>query len=840
MTAMPALAWRWARRELRGGIRGFRIFLACLALGTAVIAGVGSLAASVSAGLKTDAHAMLGGDVELHLVHRPATPAQLAYFRRSGEVSAIAAMRAMARREDGAERSLIELKAVDGAYPLYGAVALAPAQPLAAALAERDGRWGAVAAQGLLDRLKLRLGDSIRIGDQSFVLRAVLAHEPDAATGGFAFGPRVMIAAPALATTGLVQPGTLIGYAYRLRLPPGGDVARWVAAVKRDFPEAGWRIREFGNASPVLQRLLDRVTIYMTLVGLTALLVGGVGVGNAVRGYLAGKTETIATLKCLGAPGRLIFATYLAQILALAAIGIVLGLALGALTPLLAAPLLTAFPIEAQRGLYAAPLAVAAGFGLLTTLSFALWPLAAAREVPAASLFRSLVDPTPRRPRLPYIAATAASGLALAALGILTAADRRTAFWFILGAGAALAAFRLLATGLVLAARRAGRPQHPGLRLALANLHRPGAPTAGVVASLGIGLTVLVAIALVQGNLAETIDERLPEHAPSFFFIDIEPSQAAEFDRLVAAMPGVSQVARVPSLRGRITRLNGVPVEQATVTAEARWAVSSERGLTYAATPPRGSRIVEGRWWPADYRGPTLVSMDAEIARGMGLAIGDTVTVDVLGREVTATIANLREIDWTSLGINFVMVFSPGILDGAPQMDIATARTPPGEEAALERAVTDRFPNVSAIAVKDALEAVSGIIAAIAVGLRAIAAVTLAAGTLVLAGAVAAGHRRRVYEAVVLKVLGATRADVTRAYLIEYGLLGAATAAIAALLGTIAGWLVLTRVMHQEWDFLPLAVAATALLATVLTLAAGYLGTWRALQAKPAPYLRNE
>jgi putative ABC transport system permease protein len=834
------LALRWARRELRGGIAGFRIFLACLALGTAVIAGVGSLAAAVSAGLKSDAHAMLGGDVELHLLYRTATPQELAYLRRSGELSAVSAMRAMARTEDGNERSLIELKAVDSAYPLYGAVGLDPPLPLAGALAFSDGHWGAAVAPGLLDRLKLHLGDSIRIGDASFVLRATLAHEPDAATSGFELGPRVMIAAPALPTTGLLQPGALIGYSYRLRLPPGSDIAAWVAGVKQAFPDAGWRIREFGNAAPMLQRLLERLTIYMTLVGLTALLVGGVGVGNAVRGYLAGKTETIATLKCLGAPGRLVFATYFAQILALALLGIALGLALGALTPLAATPLLAAFPIAVRSGVYPAPLAIAAAFGVLTTLAFALWPLAVAREVPAASLFRQLVDPTPRRPRAAYLAAIGAAGLALAALGIVTASDRRTAFWFILGAAGALAAFRLLAAALVLGARRAGRPRHPGLRLALANLYRPGAPTAGVVASLGLGLTVLVAIALVQGNLAETLDERLPEHAPSFFFIDIEPSQVAAFSQLVRSTPGVTQVAQVPSLRGRITRLNGVPVERAKVKPEARWAVTSERGLTYAATPPKGSRIVAGTWWPADYRGPSLVSMDAEIARGMGLGIGDTVTVDVLGREITATIANLREIDWTSLGINFVMVFSPGILDGAPQMEIATARTPPGAEAALERAVTDRFPNVSAIAVKDALQAVSDIIAAIAIGMRAIAAVTLAAGTLVLAGAMAAGHRRRVYEAVVLKVLGATRRDVTRAFLIEYGLLGGATAAIAAALGTLAGWLVLTRVMHQDWDFLPGAVAATALLAMVVTLAAGYLGTWRALGAKPAPYLRNE
>lgn len=841
MTATLALAWRLARRELRGGLRGFRIFLACLALGVAVIAGVGSLSSAVSAGLKTDARAMLGGDVDLHLVNRPATPEQMSYLSRNGGLSEAVQMRAMARTEDAARRSLIELKAVDDVYPLYGAVTLDPAQPLDTALANHDGHWGAVVGSGLLARLKLRLGDPIRVGDAAFIVRATITHEPDAATGGFEFGPRVMIAEAALPATGLVVPGSLIGYAYRLRLPTGGDPSAWIADVKSAFPTAGWRIREFSDASPMLQRLLDRVTVFMTLVGLTALLVGGVGVGNAVRGYLGGKTDTIATLKCLGAPGQLIFTTYLLQILVLALGAIIAGLILGALAPVIVTPLLpAALPVAARLGVYPVPLLLAALFGLLTTVAFALWPLAASREVAAGSLFRDLVDPAPRRPRVPYIIASTAAASALAALAIITASDRGTAAWFIAGAAGALVAFRLVAAGLMSAARRAGRPRYPGLRLALANLYRPGAPTAGIVASLGLGLTVLVAIALVEGNIASTIDERLPEEAPSFFFIDIQPDQVGEFDKLLAATPGVSQAARVPSLRGRITKLNGVPVEQVAIKPDAQWAVSNERGLTYAAALPKGSKVTAGSWWPADYRGPPLVSVDAGVAHGMGLAIGDTLSVDVLGREVTATISNLREIDWTSLGINFVLVFSPGVLEGAPQTHIATARTAPNEEDALERAVTDRFPNVSAIPVRDALAAISEIVAAIATALRATAAITLAAGTLVLAGAVAAGHRRRVYEAVVLKVLGATRRDVTRAFLIEYGILGLATAVIAACFGTVAAYLVLTRVIHQDWTFLPVAVAATALIATLLTLGVGYAGTWRALGAKAAPFLRNE
>ncbi len=836
------LALRFASRELRGGVKGFRIFILCLALGVAVIAGVGSLEAAVQAGLRADARALLGGDVEFLLVHRTTNADEATYLAAAGQVSHVAQLRGMARTVDGAHRSLVEIKAVDASYPLYGVVTLAPAMSLADALAERDGTFGIVVAPALMDRLGLGTGGgTIRIGDAVLEVRAELAHEPDAISGLIEIGPRVLMSQRALAATGLLAPGVLVNHSYRVKLAPGADVNAVIEGAKARFPDAGWRIRDFGNAAPNLTTLLDRLTVFMTLVGLTALVVGGVGVGNAVTSYLAGKTETVATLKCLGASIGVVFATFLAEILALAVVGIALGVVLGALAPYLAAPFLPAsLPVTPRVGLYAAPLAEAALFGLLATLAFSLWPLGAAAEVAPASLFRAHVEPVLGRPPVWCVAAVATSALALAALAVASASDRRTAAWAVLGTGAALGAFRLAALCLVMLARRAGRPRAASLRLALANLNRPGAPTTGVVASLGLGLAVLVAISLVERNVADEIDLRLPQHAPSFFFIDIQPDQTAPFDALLKSMPGVTEEGRVPSLRGRIERINGVPVEDAHVAPEARWALSSDRGLTYAATVPKGSRVVAGRWWPADYHGAPLLSLDADLAHGMGLALGDTLTVNVLGRDLTATIANLREIDWTSLGINFAIVLSPGALDGAPETDIATARTAPDNEAALERAVTDRFPNVSAIAVKDALQSLAQIISAIGAAVSAVAAVALAAGALVLAGAIAAGQRRRLYDAVVLKVLGATRADVTRAFVIEYGLLGLAAAVLAGAIGTLAAWLLMTRVMDAPWRFSGGTVAATLVLATLFTIAAGYAGTWRALGAKAASFLRNE
>jgi putative ABC transport system permease protein len=836
----PLYAFRLARRELRGGVRGLGVFLGCLVLGVTAIAAVGSIAASVAAAIKSDARDLLGGDAEARLAYRRADAAEREFLAESGSVSEIVTMRSMARTENGDRRSLIELKAVDSAYPLFGAVALSPEQSLPAALERRDDSYGAAVDPVVLSRLNLAIGDKIRVGEAVLQLRATIAREPDAAMSGLIFGPRVMISADALGETGLIRPGALVTYLYRLRLPVGTDPAAWAETARAAFPEAGWRIRTFDEASPSFGRLIDRVGLFLSLVGLTALLVGGVGIGNAVRGYIARKTMTIAALKCLGASSRLVFAAYFIEIMALAGLGIAVALALGAMAPVAAAPLLAGvLPISLRFAVHPAPLGLAALFGLLITLIFSLWPLAGIGRVPAGALFRDTIDRAPRRIPAGIAATTALLALGLAALAVLTTPDRRVALWFVSGAVATFALFWALGAAIVSVARQIGRPRRAALRLALANLHRPGTPTAQIMLSLGIGLTVLAAVALVEANLAHEVDSRLPAEAPAYFFIDILPDQLAGFAAIVDATPG-ARFDQVPMMRGRITQLNGVPVEEAAVAPEAQWALRGDRGLTYSPTLPRGSQLAAGTWWPADYHGPPLVSFDAELARGMGLKVGDTLTVNLLGREITATIANLRAIDWERLGINFAMVFAPGTLEAAPQTRLAAVYLPASEEENLARAVTERFPNVSAIHVREALAAVHRIIGMIGNAVRLTALVTLAVGTLVLGGAVAAGHRRRVYDAVVLKVLGATRGAITRAFLIEHGLVGTLAALGASAFGTAAAYFLVTRLMKLEWVFRVAPLLGTVALATVLTLTVGFAATWRALGAKPALYLRSE
>lgn len=840
--ASLSLAIRLARRELRGGLRGFRIFFACLALGVAAIAGVGSVSTALTQGLAERGQDILGGDIDVRLLHREANAAELAAFEKDNEVSQTVEMRAMARTD--LSQSLVELKAVDGVYPLYGAMRLKPDLKLADALSLRDGFYGAVVEPNLVSRLGLKIGDTFKVGDATLQYRAEILHEPDRVGDGFALGPRVMIARAALASTQLVQPGSLVSYHYRLKRlakpVSNADVKAYVEKLQTDFPDAGWRIRDRSDGAPGLRRFVEQVALFLNFVGLTALVVGGVGVANAVKSYLDGKREVIAIFKSMGASGALIFRLYLVQVMVLALLGIAIGLAVGASIPFIVeATAGDLIPVPAALGVYAAPLVLAAAYGVLTTLAFSVWPLARAREVPPTSLFRDLVAPERRFPRPAYIATVVVSLAALAVLAIFTADRPLFAIWFIAGSSAVFLVLRLAAIGIMrLAALLSVRSA--STRLALANLYRPGAPTPAVILSLGLGLTLLTTVSLIDGNIRGEIAHDLPGRAPSFFFVDIQPDQSAAFEKLVTSTPGVTKFERVPMLRGRIVAVKGVPADQVTPAPNAAWALRGDRGITYSAKMPESSKLVSGKWWPADYKGPLLVSFDDELAKGLGLKLGDTLTVNILGREFVATLANTRAVDWQSMGINFVMVFSPGVLEAAPHSELATVTMDEAGEAQLERNVVTEFPNVTSVRVKQALAQISLVLTQFSLAIRAIGSVTLVSGVLVLAGAMAAGFRARLRDAVILKVLGATRWRILGIYFREYLVLGLTTALIAAGAGTMAAFAIVTQMMNLPWHFLPATLGLTVLVATFVTIVLGLLGTWGALSAPAARSLRAE
>jgi putative ABC transport system permease protein len=851
-----ALLFAW--RELRGGLRGFGVFIACIALGVMAIAGVGSVAASLNDGLASAGRTILGGDLDFSLIQREASPAERGFLDAHGTVSVAATLRAMARipppsppphaGEGGVGAYLIEVKAVDGSYPLVGAVVTDPAMPLSDLFAQNGGAFGAAVDPTLLERLDLKPGDRITIGNITVELRAALKSEPDKIGGNLGLGPRVLMSEAALRATGLLLPGSLVRWQYRLRLPGNdasdGAVTALEKQVQQDLPDAGWEIRTRSKASPQLERSVDRFTQFLTLVGLTTLLVGGVGVANAVASHLARKRDVIATMKALGATSGDVFAIYCSETLLVSLFATLIGAVIGATLPFgIAWGFGSIIPLPVAPALHPTVLALSIAYGLLTALAFALWPLGRAHDISVTMLFRDQIAAEHNWPRRRYVVATGAIAALLAALGIVTSYDPRVAVYFVIAAAVVFLMLRLIAQFTMWLARRAPRARSTILRLAIGNIHRPGALTPSVVLSLGLGLALLVTVIEIDGNLHREFAAALPEHAPTFFFLDVPAADAGRFDAFVRDTAPGARVEQVPMLRGRIVSANGIKADDLKAAEGSRWVLRGDRGITYARDVPAGSRIVEGQWWDANYSGEPLVSLESRTAHDLGLKIGDTITVNVLGRNFTARIANLRAVEWENLGINFVLVFSPGLFESAPHTDIATLTFADGgtptEETKIVKALGDKFPAVTAVRVKDALDAVGGLIGNLVLALRGASSITLIAAALVLGGALAASQRFRIYDAVVLKTFGATRPRLTAAYVLEYLLIGLAAVMFGVAAGSVAAGLIVTKVMDFPFVFVAGAAVGAALSALMVTVVVGLAGTFSALGRKPAAVLRN-
>ncbi|MFO1120933.1 MAG: FtsX-like permease family protein [Hyphomicrobiales bacterium] len=837
----PSLWLRFARRDLRSGLQGFWIFLTCLALGTAAIAIIGSLAAAISRGLDEQGQPLLGGDVEFALIHREASPQELSFIASKGEVSKIASVRAMAVA--GESTTLVEVKAVDSAYPLYGTLGLETGEMAAGSLERRDGVYGALADPLLMGRLGIKPGDRVRVGTLDVQIRGLIASEPDRISDGIVLGPRLLMSEEALRATGIVQPGSLITWRYRVKLPEPTLAAAdaVIEEAKAKFPDAGWRARNRNQAAQGADRFIERLGYFMTLVGLASLIVGGAGIANAVAAFVNRRATSIATLKCLGASSGTVFGIYLTEITLVALIAIAIGLAAGAAAPLLAYGLLgTILPLPIAARVEWGPLAIAGALGLLVTYAFAIWPLAHTRRVPAAALFRQRILAIHGWPNAREFLAIAAALGGIGLIVFFSFEERRITGYFLAGLIASFVLLFGLARLIVIAARRMPRSGSAMWRYAVGNIHRPGSAAASVILALGLGLTLFVTLALTDRSITHELQAGLPEKAPAFFFLDVRNDELEGFKAAVAKEPGVTAVSNAPMLRGRMVSVKGVPVEKVEATPDTAWALRGDRGLTYAETLPKGSTLTEGEWWPADYSGPPLVSLNDEIAKGIGVKIGDEITVNVLGRDITAKIQNLRQVNWRSLGINFVMVFSPNTLKAAPHSHIVTVEMDGGDEAALLNKIARAYPSVTAVRVKDAIGIVSDLLNKMLTAIRGANAMTLLTGVLVLAGALAAGLSERLYDAVVLKTYGASRRQLIGAFIIEYAALGLAAAAFGLLVGSLGSWFLARYILEMPWTFSFATAALTALLAMSVTVAAGLAVTWQALSARPAPYLRNE
>lgn len=831
---MTALAARLAWRELRGGIAGFRIFLLCLALGVAAIAAVGLVRAGIERGLADQGAVLLGGDAEMQFTYRRADDTELAWMKaHAARVSEMIDFRSLAVA--GEERALTQVKAVDDAWPLVGSVGLDQGT-LDQALAVKDGTPGAVMEQVLADRLGLTRGATFRLGTQAFHLGAILTSEPDTATAGFALGPRTIVRTADLAKSGLLAPGTLFQSHYRL-LAPQADLEQLQADAKAAFGTKGMEWADRRNAAPGVERFVDRMGAFLILVGLAGLAVGGVGVASAVSAYLEGKTATIATLHVLGAEGRLIFQSYLMQIGALAVLGIAGGLVLAAVAVALASPLIAgALPFPVAFTLTFGPLAEAALYGLLSALLFTLWPLARAERLRAAALYRGGFGGWPRAGRMGLILAVAGA-LTLAA--VVLSGTWTLALGTLGGVAAALALLAVLAVGLRALARRLARANllrgRLALRAAVAALGSPRGETVAAVLSLGLGLSVLATVGQIDGNLRAAITRDLPDRAPSFFVLDIQDDQIEPFRAMLAADPAVNKVEDAAMLRGLITQINGRPARE--VVGD-HWVVMGDRGITFADTPPEGTTITEGTWWPKDYAGPPQLSFAADEAKEMGLKLGDTMTINILGRDITATITSFRKVTFQNAGMGFVTAIDPAAVKGAPHSSIATIYAAPEAEARILKSLSDTFPNITAVPVKEAIARAAGALDAIGTATRWAAAAVLVTGIAVLIGAAAAGERARDYEAAVLRVLGAGRGRILLSFTLRAALTGLLAGLVALLVGALAGWAVCRLVMDVPYRFEVLPALAIVGAGMAATLVAGIVYAIRPLSRRPARVLR--
>lgn len=839
-----AQIWRIARRDLSGRFRGLRLLIICLFLGVATLATIGSLTASITGELSQRGQVILGGDFEATMSQRMASEAELAAFEREGLVSETVRMQAMAQRAaprgtgSGPDAILAELKGVDYDYPLYGTLTL------------QSGKYGPLDPQstvigaGLADRLDLKPGDRIRFGEAEFTISGIITDEPDRLGEGFTLGPVALVSDLGIKRTGLIQPGSMYEAKYRVKLGPLADPQQAIARLKAEFPEAGLELRDRDRGAPGTSRFIERMGQFLSLVGLAALVIAGIGVGNGVASYLATKRQGIATLKILGAGSADILRIYLVQILAVSALAILAGLVAGALIPpAIIAAAGDVLPVKPGFAIHPLPLVVSATYGLLIAFIFALPPLARARHVPAAGLFRSLIEGN-RWPDRATMAAVALGIAAIVALALVTAREALFSAWFMAAATGVLLMLAAIGWAIRWTAARLPRPKAPLLRLALANLHRPGAQTGQLVVALGLGLTLFVILAGIQTSLTNEITRTVPQEAPNLFVLDVPVAKGAEFRRIVEqAAPGAA-VNTVPSLRGTVTGYKNIRVADLKDIPENAWVLRGERGLTYAETLPQGSELIEGTWWPKDYDGPPLVSVDREMAKILDLKVGDSLTVSLLGREFTARIASLRRINWDTMGFNYVMVFSPNTLRDAPHNLAATVSLKGMADAgvkerAVSKAVLANFASSSVIEVRDVIGQVTTILTQIATAIAAAGSIAILSGIAVLIGAIAASRQARIYDSVILKTLGATRGQILSAQALEYGLLAALLALVALALGLTAAWYVITQIFSfnwsPDWPVVMLTLGGGAL----LTLGLGIAGSLPVLAARPARALRQ-
>lgn len=857
------LAFKWAKREvfsnfknggIWGGVRGFGIFLTAIFLGVFAIALVGTFSAALNSGLNDSGQTLLGGDVDMRMTNQFADDDLIEYLQSKGKLSQVTHFRGMVRDETSSDNAiLVDAKGVDTSYPLVGTLDvdindvrhnLNPAQTTEI-LSKKNGHYGLFIDQALLFRLDIDSSAKLKFGTQVFDIRGIVFNEPDRVSAPFTFGPRIILSREAMLSADLIETGSIFDQYHKIQLNDQSETALKTFAddLKADFPKVITRVMDKENAAPNLKRMVERLTMFLTLISLTILVVGGVGIANSVKLYIEGKRASIATFKSLGATDSLIFKLYSLQILGITLFGIVLGIVLGVAIPnIFIAIFQNQLPLPLVANIYWRPIIDATLFGLIISALFSLLPLAGVYKISPRSLYRAHIEAQGFKISLAFVIPMIILVLIMIWRTLAVADYNPLSQWFV---GAILAAFillRIIGWAISALMRKMPRTKRPELRLAISNMARPQSPLTTIIISLGLGLTLLVTLSMVEGNIGRQLQQDLPDRAPAFFLIDIKKNEVKPLNEKLQATGLMDIVETVPLMRGKIVKLKGIDVNKYETNGRQGWVTRGSRGLTYSDTLPENSTLTDGEWWGKGYDGEPLVSLVDDIAHDLNLAIGDYMTINLFGREIRAKIASFRKVKWEGLGINFVMVFSPNTLENAPHVHMATITLTPEatikDEANIQKLLVQNFPTVTTIAMRNALETAYELTSQLTMVIKLAGGLTLITGFLVLGGAIAAGNRARTYDMAILKALGATRGRLLTVLMAEFAILGLLASAIALLLGSIAAQTIL-GFMNIPYEFLYSRAFYTLILGTISVLILGLFGTWRILGRKTSQFLQN-
>lgn len=882
------MAWR----ETRAAWRHFLYFLVCIAIGVGAVTGVSLFGTQVERTVTKEARGLLGGDLEIRLTRRisPQGRDVLDSLTDRGivltHVSELVAMAAQAEPSMvGQPTQIVELKAVEPEYPLYGSLRVEPNTDLRELLRRQDGDclgltcYGVVVQESLLIRMGLALGDQLKIGEGRFVITGVVRTEPDRMANAFSLGPRVLMSQEGLRTAKLVKVGSRIRERFLLKIPSTMPPNPLLYELRGRLVSDSARVSSYREAQPQLKQSLDQLTRYLGLIGLTALFVGGLGVATSVHAFVREKLNTIAILKTVGADSQTIVLTYGWQALMLGLVGSLVGLLIGmalhlglpwVIAAVMATDLLDQLGFASGgMGLSLPPLLKGLALGMLSTLLFTLWPLLTIREVKPARIFRREVAPSDstvgsgrikwwsswqRLDRVKLLVAIGI-GFGLALLSIWQAGSWRVGLLFILAFTAAVFLLGAAASASLMAVKKWPRPEPLALRQAVGNVTRPGSQVVSVTIAIGIGVMVVTTVSLVERSLLAQVGENRPSDAPTFFFIDIQPDQAEGMVNLLRQRSGDPQPQLTPLVRSRLSAVKGESVMFEPMSEEAeqrartdqkeerrrKWFLTREYVLTFLQDLPKDNKVIQGEWWkPGQVLSKPLISMEEDAAKQLGVTVGDTIELDIQGVPIAGEITSIRSVEWGNMSTNFFMIFSPGALEGAPHTYVATVRVAPSDEVPLQQAVVAAFPNVTAINIGDVLDGFARVLDRLSLAIRAVALFCVLSGGLVMAAALAATRYRRLYESVILKALGATRGVIARSFALEYAMLGALGGFLGIALASALSWAVLETVFDLSWS-LQAEVLALGFLATVtLTLLVGFLSTYRILGHPPLAVLRQE